>query len=265
MLVALKWLLVGLGAYIGAIGLLYFFQRSLMYFPASTRMSPALAGLPEAKELVLATSDGEQVIAWHVPAKPDKPVVIFFHGNGEILPWRVARDRELTSDGTGLIALSYRGYGGSTGSPTEAGLHRDAAAAYAFAAARYASDRVVLWGHSLGTGVAVKLASEKPVGKLILEAAYSSALDVAASVLPFVPVRLLMHDQYRSDEGIGAVAAPLLFLHGERDNVISIAFAERLFALANEPKRFVRFADGGHNDLDDHGAGEVVRAFLAEP
>ena len=168
------------------------------------------------------------------------------------------------ADGTGLIALNFRGYGGSTGSPTEDGLHNDALAAYAFAAARYAPQRIALWGHSLGTGVAVRLASEKPVGKLILEAPYSSTVDVAASLFPYIPVRWLMKDQLRSDERIGKVHVPLLIMHGVQDDVISIKFGERLFKLANEPKRFVRYDKGGHIDLDDYGAGAAAHEFLTE-
>jgi hypothetical protein len=178
--------------------------------------------------------------------------------------WRVERHRALIANGTGLIALSYRGYAGSSGTPTEDGLHRDADAAYAFAVARYAPERIVLWGHSLGTGVAVRLAAEKPVGKVILEAPYTSTVDVAAGLFPFVPVRWLMHDQFHSDERIGAVKAPLLIMHGARDDVIPIAFGERLFGLAHQPKRFIRYDRGGHVDLDDFGAGDAARAFIAE-
>jgi fermentation-respiration switch protein FrsA (DUF1100 family) len=237
----------------------------LLYHPVATRTSPAAEGLPEAEEVVLDTSDGEKIIAWHVPPRRDRPVVIYFHGNAEIVAWKVERHRALISDGTGLVALSYRGYAGSTGEPTEDGLHRDAAAAYAFAVARYSPERIVLWGHSLGTGVAVKLASERPIGKLILEAPYTSTADVAALTFPFVPVRLLMRDQFRSDQRIGRVTAPVLVLHGARDDVIPIAFGERLFGLVGARKKFVRFPDGGHIDLDAHGALAAVREFINAP
>jgi hypothetical protein len=237
----------------------------LLYHPVATRTSPAAEGLPEAEEVVLDTSDGEKIIAWHVPPRQDRPVVIYFHGNAEIVAWKVERHRALISDGTGLVALSYRGYAGSTGEPTEDGLHRDAAAAYAFAVARYSPERIVLWGHSLGTGVAVKLASERPIGKLILEAPYTSTADVAALTFPFVPVRLLMRDQFRSDQRIGRVTAPVLVLHGARDDVIPIAFGERLFGLVGARKKFVRFPDGGHIDLDAHGALAAVREFINAP
>jgi hypothetical protein len=261
----IRWLLFGgVGTYALVLGVLYVGQRSLLYHPIALRISPVEAGLPEAQEVVLTTSDGEKLIAWHVPPRGDKPVVIYFHGNAEIVPWRAKRHRATVADGTGLLALNFRGYGGSTGTPTEDGLHRDALAAYEFAVDRYQPQRIVLWGHSLGTGVAVRLASEKPVGKLILEAPYSSTVDVATSLFPYIPVRWLMKDQLHSDQRIGAVHVPLLIMHGAQDDAIPIRFGERLFALANEPKRLVRFDKGGHIDLDDYGAGDVARAFIAE-
>ena len=244
---------------------MYLTQRSLMYFPERTRVSPAAAGFPGATEIVLDTADGEKVIAWHVPPREDKPVVLYFHGNGGSLRYRVERFKELTADGTGLLALSYRGYGGSTGHPTEAGLFADAEALYAFAVKHYPAERLVLWGESLGSGVAVALAAQRPVARVVLEAPFTSAADVAAKVYWFLPIRLLMKDQFRSDERIANVPAPVLILHGERDYVVPFAQGERLFALANEPKRFVPMRRGGHSDLDEHGAQDAVRAFLNEP
>jgi uncharacterized protein len=262
----LKWVLgIAFAGYAGVVALLYVMQRDMLYQPPQTfRTAPAAAGFPAAEEIVLDTADGEKVIAWHVPPQGRKSVVVFFPGNGDVLAARVPRLRAVTEDGTGLIALSYRGYGGSTGSPTEKGLLLDAAAAYAFATAHYGPERIVVWGFSLGTGPAVALAADHPIGKLILEAPYTSTADVAAALFPFIPVRMLMQDQFRSDARIGRVTAPLLVMHGERDPAISIRFGERLFALAHEPKRFVRFPLGGHENLDDYGAIAVVREFLGE-
>jgi uncharacterized protein len=260
----LKWLvvLVSIG-YLGGLAALYFAQRSFVFpIPPVVRTTPEAAGLPEAEEHVLTTVDGEKVIVWHVPAKPGHPVVVFFPGNGDFLAGRVARFRGITSDGTGLVALSYRGYAGSSGQPSERGLLQDAAAAYAFTSARYSADRIVVWGFSLGTGVAVALAAEHPVGKLILEAPYTSIADVAAAMFRFVPVRWLMRDPFHSDERIGRVTAPLLIMHGTSDPAISIDFGERLFAIAHEPKRFVRFPGGGHENLDSFGAIEAARQFI---
>jgi fermentation-respiration switch protein FrsA (DUF1100 family) len=161
------------------------------------------------------------------------------------------------------VALSYRGYAGSSGGPSEHGLLSDAAAAYAFTAARYGADRIVLWGFSLGSGVAVALAADRRVGRLILEAPYTSIADIAAAAFPILPVRWLLRDQFHSDERIVRVTAPLLIMHGGGDSTISIAFGERLFALAHEPKQFVRFPEGGHNDLDNYGAIDTARHFIS--
>src|ERR1700716_1806201 len=182
---ALKWLLIVVSAaYACGLVVLFLVQRSFLFpIPTAARTAPQAAGFPEAEEHLLTTTDGEKVIVWHVPAKPGHAVVIYFPGNGDFLAGLVGHFRAITSDGTGLVALSYRGYAGSSGRPSEQGLLWDAAAAYAFATARYSTDRIVLWGFSLGSGVAVAVAAEQPVGKLILEAPFTSIADLAASLL----------------------------------------------------------------------------------
>lgn len=264
--VTLKWLLIVVAiGYLGGIAVLYFKQREFLFpIPQGGRTSPQAAGFPQAEEHVLTSADGEQVIVWHVPAKPGRPVVMFFPGNGDFLAGRISRFRGITSDGTGLVALSYRGYAGSSGQPSEQGLLLDAAAAYAFTTARYKADQIVAWGFSLGTGVAVALAADHPVGKLILEAPYTSTADVASSIWLFrlAPIRWLMRDQFRSDERIARVTVPLLIMQGSRDPAIPISLGERLFALAHEPKQFVRFEGGGHENLDNYGALEAAHHFI---
>jgi fermentation-respiration switch protein FrsA (DUF1100 family) len=261
----LTWLAaIALCVYVGLAAMLYFTQRSLMYFPDRTHVTPAQAGLAHVAEETLTTADGEHVIVWHAPPSgSNKPVILYFHGNGGAVQYRVERFNKLLADGIGLVALEYRGYGGSTGSPSESGLTADAEAAYAFAAARYAVPQIVVWGESLGSGVAVTLAAEKPVGRVILEAPFTSAAAVGAQHYWYMPVRLLMKDQFRSDERIGKVTAPLLILHGMHDQIVPYAMGERLFDLANKPKHIVRFLDGGHEDLDQNGALVAVGRFLA--
>jgi hypothetical protein len=260
----LKWLLIvaalGYGA---AMALMYALQRSLLYFPDRATKSPAKSGLPQAEQIALTASDGEKLVAWFIAPRAGKPVVLYFQGNAGGLDLRVGRFKWLTEDGAGLLALCYRGYGGSTGKPTEDGVIRDAIAAYDYARARFDAERIVLFGESLGTAVATALAAGREIGALILDAPFTSAADVGAAAYPFAPVRWLMKDQWRSAERIGSVTAPILVLHGERDRIVPIAFGERLFALAHEPKRFMRFHDGGHVNLDDFGAVEVIKEFLA--
>jgi len=260
----LKWIAFILAAgYAAGLILLFAKQRTILFpIPTAERTAPAAAGFAQAEEHVLTTSDGEKVIVWHVPPKPGRAVVLFFHGNGDSLAGLVGRFKAITTDGTGLVALSYRGYAGSSGAPSEDGLLRDGAAAYSFAAARYDAQRIIAWGFSLGTGVAVAVASERPVRKLILEAPYSSIADVAAAQFPFVPVRLLIRDPLHSDERIARVTVPLLIVHGAQDQTIPIAFGEKLFALAHEPKQFIRIPRGGHDDLGNFGMIEIARGFI---
>lgn len=260
-----KWLLIfALASYGGVVTLLYVTQRSLQYFPENVRTSPAAAGLPRAEEVTLDTPDGERVIVWHVPPKDGKPVHLYFHGNGGALRHRLERFHALTADGSGLVALSYRGYGGSTGHPTEAGLIADANTAYDYTVARYPADRIVLWGELLGTGVAVAVAAEKPVSRLILQSPFTSTADIGAARYWFVPVRLLMKDQFHSDERISKVTAPVLVMHGAVDRVVPISLGERLYELIRAPKKFVRFPSAGHLDLSAYGANEVALEFISD-
>jgi uncharacterized protein len=263
-MIVLKWLVVVAAVgYLGGLIVLFFAQRSLVFpIPQTVRTAPGAAGFPEAEEHLLTAADGEKVIIWHVPAKPGHPVVLYFHGNGDFLAGFFGRFRDLIADGTGIVALSYRGYAGSSGRPSEQGLLQDAAAAYAFTTARYRADRIIAWGFSLGSGVAVALAADQAVAKLILESPFTSITDVARSLFPIAPVRWLVRDPFRSDQRIARVTVPLLIMHGARDPTISIAFGERLFALAREPKQLVRFPEGGHGDLDDYGAIETARHFI---
>jgi fermentation-respiration switch protein FrsA (DUF1100 family) len=260
-----KWIFIlAAGGYVALGAVMFFAQRALMYFPDRARTPPAAAGFPQAEEVWLDTADGERVIAWHVPPRGDKPVVLYFHGNGGALNLRVDRFRKIVARGVGLVALSYRGYGGSTGTPSEQGLIEDARAAYGFAAQRYAG-RIAVWGESLGTGVAIALASEKAVTHVILDAPFTSTVDVAADLYPFLPVRYMMKDQFRSDLRIRNVTAPVLILHGEADTIIPIRYAERLLAMIPGEKRMVRYPHGWHVDLDRHGAAEEALRFLGQP
>lgn len=264
MIAALKWLLtVAVVGYAALGAFLYFAQRSLLFIPDRTRTPPAAAGLREAQEVTLRTADGEQVLVWHVAARDGKPVVLYFHGNAGSLAWRAERFRALTADGIGLVALSYRGFAGSSGSPSEAGLMEDAAAAYAFAASIYAPERIVPWGESLGTNMAIAIAVQHPVGRVLLESPHTSIVDVAASIYWFMPVRWLIKDPFRSDLIVGKVTVPVLVVHGERDRIIPIGFAERLYALIEAPKQFIRLPQAEHNDHDNFGMLALVKPFIA--
>ncbi|KRE16934.1 hypothetical protein ASE63_14590 [Bosea sp. Root381] len=259
-------LFVAACVYIGLLLLLYLQQRNLLFPRDPSRVPAATTGIRGIEEVTLTAADGERLVAWVVPPQPGKPVLLYFHGNGGNLgqPGRIERFRNLTADGTGLFALSYRGYGGSTGSPSEAGLHLDARALYGAAAERFGAAQLIAYGESLGTGVALKLAAEVPLAAVVLEAPYLSAASVAQRAYPYVPVRLLMLDPFRSDEIVGRLRLPLLVMHGTRDGVIRFAEGEALYGLANAPKRFLSFPQGNHGNLAAFGALDEVRQFLGE-
>ncbi len=236
-------------------------QRSLLYFPRTSPMSPDGAGLAQAQELKIETEDSQQLVAWYIPAAAGKPLLFYFHGNGGSLIERVQRFAALTANGNGLLATSYRGYLGSTGRPTEAGLHLDADAAYLKARSLgYEASRIVAVGESLGTGVAVALAARKPVAAVILDSPYTSTVDVAAATYWMFPVRRLMWDRFQSDQSIGKIHVPLLIAHGADDWIVPFRFGARLFALANEPKKFIEVPGAGHLVL---GLPSVMPQVLA--
>ncbi len=248
----LAWSLASLAAaYVLIVVGLAAFQRRLQYFPDRRLTDLAQTGMCGGEELRLSTPDRETLVAWFFPAKDGLPLILYFHGNAGALVDRVPRFRMLTARGYGLLAVSFRGYGGSTGSPTQSGLMQDGEAAYREVRARgYDGDRIVILGASLGTGVAIALAVSHEAAALVLEAPYLSALDVASTHYPFFPVRRLMLDRFRSDLAIGHVHVPVLMVHGEEDDVIPISSAKRLFELANEPKTFASVPGGGHLVLE---------------
>jgi fermentation-respiration switch protein FrsA (DUF1100 family) len=249
-------------AYLALVALLYFAQRSLLYFPDPRRVAPQDAGFVDATEHELKSADGERILVWHLAPKDGKPVILYFHGNGGSLAYRRERFIALEQAGFGLVALSYRGYGGSSGSPSEDGLIEDARAAYEFALARYPAARIALWGESLGGAVAIALAAERPVARLVLESPFTSVEELASAIYWFVPVRLLLKDRFRSDLRIAKVKASVLVLHGVNDRVVPIRYGERLYSLIPGEKKFVKFETGDHNDLDRFGATKAAMAFL---
>lgn len=238
-------------------------QRRLMYIPSATRVAPAAAGLVDVKEIELATPDGERIIGWRRQATAGRPTLLYFHGNAGGLVNRALRLRRYRDLGFGFLIMSYRGFSGSSGSPSEANNLADARLAYDRLVGEGVKPQdIVLYGESLGSGVAVQIAAERPVGAVVLDAPYTSMIDMATRAYPFLPVRPLLADRYESSRHIERVTAPLLIMHGRRDRVIPATMGERLHAIAREPKKLVLFPDGGHTDLDDFGAVEAVAAFL---
>jgi uncharacterized protein len=226
-------------------------QRKILFRCDAAEVDPASLGL-KADTIRLKTDDGETLLAWSFPPAPERPLILYFHGNAGGVDLRVERFRAIAKAGMGLLAIEYRGYASSTGSPSERGLKLDGEAAYAAAiASGVAPERIVPLGESLGSGIAIALAARHKIGALVLDSPYSSIVDVAAAAYWFVPVRALLRDPFRNDLLIGSVEAPTLMVHGTKDGVVPIRFGEKLFALANQPKEFWRVEGAAHLALGE--------------
>lgn len=211
--------------------------------------------------VTIETPDGERLAALHAPAAEGRPTLVFFHGNADRIDRYGFLANALGAHGIGILAVSYRGYPGSTGSPSEAGLLIDGLAAHDWLAENHPG-AIVAFGQSLGTGVAVHLAAEREVAGLILVSGYDSVLEVARRTYFFLPVAPLIKDPFRSDLRIGAVRQPKLFVHGARDTVIPLARGQALFEAAPEPKRMIVLDAYGHNDIWGEGLIGEILAFI---
>lgn len=260
----LRALVLGLLAgWLGFCAVMWALQRDLLFLPDRAAMDPRAAGLPASVvQETLTTPDGERIVVWwSPPQRPDRPTFLYLHGNGANLMARGRRLTRLIADGSGLMAVSWRGYGGSTGRPSEAGLMIDARTAHEATAARVAPSSIVLFGESLGTTVAVMRAAETPVRALILDSSFTSVLDLAQAIYPVIPVGLLLSDPFRADLAAARVDAPVLQIHCRADPVTPLASAERLATLfARPPERVV--LDGACHPAD-FGAFETALRRVA--
>lgn len=252
----ITFLLIALVGYAALVVFMYFSQRSILFPGAGSEPPPA----PQWGEAVaIPTPDGETLHALYSAARPGRPSVLFFLGNADWPGNFAFLARALGSQGIGLLALSYRGYPGSTGSPSEAGLLTDGLAAFDWLSAQDGGG-IVLVGQSLGSGVAVNTAAERPAAGVVLISAYLSVLSVAQAQYRFLPVAQLIRDPFRSDLRIAKVKQPKLFIHGRRDTVIPLSSGEALYRIAPEPKRMLIDDASGHNDIWSDGlTAEIVR------
>jgi fermentation-respiration switch protein FrsA (DUF1100 family) len=232
---------------------MFAFQRSLLYFPSKSYVSPEDAHANKAlRELPVRTADGIELKGWYAPATTKPFTFVFFHGNGDSLLGDVEVPEPYIAAGYGFLIAEYRGYSGLPGKPTEAGLYADGRAyLYGLMAQGLKSENIILLGHSLGTGVAVQLAGEFKVGGLILLAPYLSMTKLAQAAYPFVPARLLVLDRFDNEKKIGGVNVPVLIVNGTADEIIPPSQGKRLYELAKEPSEFQSMPGRGHNDILD--------------
>lgn len=238
-------------------------EQSLMYYPARDRVPPHEAGLVGVEEVEIATDDGAVVLAWWAKAHPGQPTLLYFHGNGGSLYNRAERIRRYMEAGRGVFMMTYRGYGGSTGKPSERANVADGKRAYDTLIARgvRAAD-IIIYGESLGTGVAVQVAVEKPAAGLILDAPYTSILDVARLHYPYLPAGIFLRDRYETANYIARLDMPMLIVHGEADEVIPVGMGRALYAMARAPKELVTVPGAGHSDHGLFGSYDAIQAWI---
>ncbi len=265
--ILVNWLflpvITSVSGYTAFVGVMHAMQRSFMYHPYPLMTSPAALGMTEMREVRLLSRDSMALISWYAPPKNAKPTVLYCHGNAGNIATRAFKVRPFLQNGYGVLMVGYRGYGSNPGTPSESGLSADAETAFQYLRAQsIPSNHIVIYGESLGSGVAVSLAATHNPGALILEAAFTSAVDVAKTTYWYLPVEQLMKDRFDSIKRIAQVHAPVLMLHGERDGVVPIALGKRLFAAAPSPKEFVTIPGGMHANLHEHGVAQRAIDFI---
>ncbi|MGH3675357.1 MAG: alpha/beta hydrolase [Mycobacterium sp.] len=253
----------------GVLALLWSQQRRLIYFPSPGPVPSAAAFLPNGRDVVLDTEDGIRLGAWYFPVAGRGPAVLVCNGNAGDRSMRLELAAALNDIGLSVLLFDYRGYGGNPGQPSEDGLAADARAAQAWLAAQpeVDPDRIAYFGESLGAGVAVGLATERPPAALVLRSPFTSLADVGRVHYPWLPVGRLLIDRYPSIDRIGSVDAPVLVIAGDRDDIVPTSLSKRLYEAAPEPKRFVLVSGAGHNDaalLDGRQMLDEVGRFLSE-
>tara|TARA_B100001971_G_scaffold67532_1_gene62178 strand:+ start:1051 stop:1818 length:768 start_codon:yes stop_codon:yes gene_type:complete len=250
-----------------------FIDQKMIYYPERTiAATPADVGL-EYEDAFLTTSDGVKIHGWWAPGG-SKTTLLWFHGNGGNIGDRV-ENLLLLHDrlGVSVFILDYRGYGRSEGKPSEKGLYLDAEAAVEYLTREHGlsvADDVVVFGRSLGCGVAVEVAARHQVRAVILESGFPSVQAMVDRTYPFLPSSMLLslvEARYDSASKLPDVHAPVMVLHGDRDQTVSIAMGEELFESANEPRRFYTISGADHNDTYHVGGEayfEALREFLLD-
>lgn len=243
--------------------MMYFGQRHLVYVPDPEHVPPDEVGLSGVAERVLETPDGEKIVTWYAKARPGQPTLLYFHGNAGNLGSRADRVRRYVASGRGILMMSYRSYSGSSGTPGEAANVADAKLAYdTLLANGVRPDDIVIYGESLGTGVAVQVAEARKAHGLVLDAPYTSLVDLAAELYPWLPVRWLIKDRYEMKRYLSEIATPLLVVHGENDATIPARMGRAVATFSKGPSKFVLFPGAGHADHYLFGSFEVINAWI---
>ena len=256
-------------AVLGVLFLIWAGQRTLIYFPDRDVPSPAVTGLADVEGVQIQAADGVTLQAWFIPSgtKQPSPTAIVFNGNAGNKAYRGSLAEALRGLGLSVLLFDYRGFGDSDGSPTERGLYEDARAVQRYVAGRsdVRADRLVYFGESLGSAVAVRLAVEHAPAALILRSPFTSLEDVGRLHYPILPVRWLLRDRFSSIDAIKSVRSPVLIVAGDRDRIVPLEQSRRLFERAGEPRDLVVVRGADHNDaslLDGRELMKAVQKFV---
>lgn len=257
-----------IGLYLLIVALMYLFQSKLVFFPSSDiSVTPAYYNI-EFEDVFFKSSDGEELHGWFVPVEKEAPVVLFCHGNAGNISGRLETIRIIHELGLNMFIFDYRGYGKSSGSPSEIGTYHDVTAAWNYLenGRNFTTDNIILFGRSLGSGPALFAAVKNPPAMLIIESGFTSVPDVAADVYPILPVRILSRIKYNNIERIKNINCPVLIIHSPDDNLIRYHHGRNLYEAAREPKKFLEIR-GDHNDgfiVSGSVYSQGLREFIAE-
>jgi fermentation-respiration switch protein FrsA (DUF1100 family) len=261
----LLFLAIPLAAYATIITDMYARQNELLFPAWRGPINVADAHVPGLRAVTLHTADGLALTAWYRPADPGQPTILYLHGNGGNILLRAGRMAIFAALGWGELFPEYRGYGPNQGTPSEAGFNQDALAAYAFLhQANIPPDHIVLYGESLGTGVAVRLATERQVAAVVLDSPYTSIAAVAQRDFPYLPAALLIKNPFPLLTLIPSIHAPLLVMQGADDVVIPPIQGQDVFAAAAAPKQFWQGPQTTHFDVLESGGAAVAQKFVAQ-
>ena len=243
-----------------------YLERALLYHPDTARRAPAVYGLDQFTETIIDSADGQaQLVIWHRPARDGAKTVLYFHGNAGHLGNRAERLASFAGAGLGVAIMAYRGFSGSTGTPSEAHNVADAETVLNWLQARGTGlDRIVVYGESLGSGIAVQLAARHTgIAGLVLDAPYTAIVDVGAQAYPFLPVRLMMRDRYETRRYIARTTCPILIVHGDQDEIIPVDMGRELARMAGPRAEFRVINGAGHADHHLRGSREITLRWIA--
>lgn len=260
----IKWLLV---IYILLLAILYFSQRNIQYQPRNitSEQFNNFVKQTNLKKVKINTHDNLNLTSLYYPAKDNKPIILFFNGNAATVEGAYYKLKPFIDQGYGVYINVYRGYEHNPGKPNEKAFFKDALNAYDKLLQKgYKDENIIIYGFSIGSGTAVHLASVKPkIRQLIVESGFSSAQDVARNIFFYLPIEYIFKDKFKSYEYIQKVKAKKLFLHGKKDLKVPFKFGKKLYDLSPQPKLFVEFNKGKHNDLHSYGAKEEIIKFIS--